>query len=98
MLHAMKLISCAMMMTSALLCASPTIDPRLKPYCRDAHWFDAYLRKNGFTPDDSLTFRSGAVITRYRFLGDMLWLAVTPDGRACLLPMGMLRQPPIIHP
>lgn len=77
---------------------APRIDPKLEPYCQDAKWFDQYLRKNGFTPDDELTFKSGAVLKRYRFMGDMLWMAVTPDGRGCLLPMGMLRLPPLIHP
>lgn len=86
------------LMIGILLCAGPRIDPKLEPYCKDATWFDGYLRHNGFVPDDSLTFKSGTVITRYRFLGDTLWLAVTPDGRGCLLPMGMLRQPPLIQP
>ncbi|WP_143440538.1 hypothetical protein [Hyphomicrobium sp. GJ21] len=83
-----------------VLMVTPTvkIDPKLESFCKDAAWFDQYLRKNGFVPDDEITFQSGAVIKRYRFLSDMLWLAVTPDGRGCLLPMGMLRQPPLIHP
>lgn len=77
---------------------APRIDPKLEPYCQDAKLFEEYLRKNGFTSDDELTFKSGAVLKRYRFMGDMLWMAVTPDGGGCLLPMGMLRQPPLIHP
>jgi hypothetical protein len=90
MLASMKAISCVVL--AGLLLTGQKTDPKFEPYCRDAKWFDAYLRKNGFAPDDSITFRSGAVITRYRFLGDMLWLAVTPDGRGCLLPLGMLGQ------
>lgn len=70
------------------------IDPKLAPFCKDATWFDSYLRNNGFVPDDTLIFKNGTVITRYRFMGDTLFLAVTPDGKGCLLPMGMLQQPP----
>lgn len=81
---------------AALMLSGQNIDPKLEPYCKNAWWFDRYLRQHGFAPDDELTFKSGAVIRRYRFMGDMLWMAATPDGRGCLLPMGMPRQPP--HP
>ncbi|WP_414462370.1 hypothetical protein [Hyphomicrobium sp. DY-1] len=76
-----------------VLCAEPQIDPQLEPFCNDAKQFDRYLRDNNFIPDDSITFRSGMILTRYRFLGDVLWMATLPNGRACLLPMGMLRKP-----
>jgi hypothetical protein len=90
-----------LLLTAAIIILAPPLtlagstqrmDPKLEPYCTNGKWFDEYLRKNGFQPDDRFEFKSGASITRYRFLGDVLWLAVTPEGRECLLPMGMLRQ------
>lgn len=63
------------------------------PYCGEAKWLDTYLRKHGFVPFHDYAFKSGAAIRSYRFMGDTLVMALTPEGQGCLLPMGMLQQP-----
>lgn len=70
--------------------------PWLAPYCATFRELDGSLRSRGFTAEDTILFTGGGRIIRYRFLGDMLWVALWPDGRACLLRAGLMqpsRQP-----
>jgi hypothetical protein len=45
------------------------------PFCADHARLEHYLERSGFTADDRMTFASGATFQRYRYLGDVLWVA-----------------------
>ncbi len=66
------------------------LSARVTPFCANGRRLDDYLQRHGFIAEDSLSFTSGAALTRYRFMGDMLWTARWPDGRTCLLAMGLM--------
>lgn len=61
------------------------------PFCAYHGRLEDYLRRAGFVAEDKLTFRSGAYFQRYRYLGDMLWIAHWPDGKSCLIANGLLK-------
>lgn len=61
------------------------------PFCAEHGRLENYLDRSGFTADDRMTFTSGATFQRYRYLGDVLWVAHWPNGKSCLLANGLLK-------
>lgn len=67
--------------------------PEPTPFCADGGRLEHYLDRSGFTADDKITFASGTTFQRYRYLGDVLWVAHWPDGKSCLLTVGLTPSP-----
>lgn len=66
----------------------------LTPFCAHHRRLEDYLDRSGFTADDKITFASGASFQRYRYLGDVLWVARWPDGTSCLISFGTTAPSP----